>query len=428
MLPTIRRRFCSTFSHVVNDAIRLIRVTENDRVLNIKWCDGHEAVLPIIWLRDTSPDPKTYTFSPAMTARNLVMDKFDVEQSPTSIKLDKDKNELVLEWPGDIVSRYPSTWLRFRNPSCPSARLNRRLNYLLPETTWSSEDMKKRLKTFNHDDVMYDDKTLHDFLEAVCLDGLAVIRNGPKVNGEGVVEEIADRIGFLQRTHFGEVFEVKAKQDASNKAYASTSGLPFHTDFPSLSHPPQLQMLHMAQQAHEGGNSLFVDGFHVAQMLNLINPDAFNLLTKHSMEYIEEGYDVHDGPDGAPRKFDFYMTARHKVIKLDEEGHVIKIQFGNAMRSWFYDCDPNKIQEIYDAMKLFTNLCYDEKNVLKLHLEDGDTVLWANTRVLHTRDDYVDAPGNQRTLKGCYFNWDIVKSKVRVLRKNLNLPESQPSA
>lgn len=32
----------------------------------------------LVWLRDCSPDPLTYTFSPAMTARNLWMRDFDV--------------------------------------------------------------------------------------------------------------------------------------------------------------------------------------------------------------------------------------------------------------------------------------------------------------------------------------------------------------
>lgn len=39
------------------------------------------------------------------------------------------------------------------------------------------------------------------------------------------------------------VFEVSTKSDASNMAYASNGGLPFHTDFPSLSHPPQVSLI-----------------------------------------------------------------------------------------------------------------------------------------------------------------------------------------
>ncbi|PIO60775.1 hypothetical protein TELCIR_17719, partial [Teladorsagia circumcincta] len=117
-------------------------------------------------------------------------------------------------------------------------------------------------------------------------------------------------------------------------------------------------------------------------------PDVFDILTKYSIEFIEEGFDVHEGTDGKPKKFDFNI--------LDDTGRVVKIQFGNAMRSWFYDCDPEKIQDIYRAMKTFSDYCYKEENILKFPLENGDTVLWANTRLLHGRDEYRNVPNDSR--------------------------------
>lgn len=54
------------------------------------------------------------------------------------------------------------------------------------------------------------------------------------------------------------------------------------------------------------------------------------------------------------------------------DGNVIRIQFGNAMRSWFYECDVNEIQEIYRAMKLFTDYCYLPENILKIQMENGE--------------------------------------------------------
>ena len=67
---------------------------------------------------------------------------------------------------------------------------------------------------------------------------------------------------------FRETFEVCPKPDASNMAYASANELPYHTDFPSLQNPPQLQMLHMRTRAQCGGGlSMFVDGFQVAEQV-----------------------------------------------------------------------------------------------------------------------------------------------------------------
>ncbi|EPB77063.1 putative gamma-butyrobetaine dioxygenase [Ancylostoma ceylanicum] len=346
----------------ITSAAKIASVSQPiNRIITVEWTDGMKGKFPVIWLRDCSPDPVTYSVGPAMVARNLTMNEFDVEQSPKDVRLEND--ELVIDWE-DTQSRFDSTWLRIRNPSDEKAADLRRRVYLFPERTWGKDEIESRLKKFDHDAVMNDDKVTH------------------------------------------KVFEVSTKPDASNKAYASDGGLPFHTDFPSLSHPPQLQMLHMVQRAEEGGNSLFVDGFHVAEQLRREKPEVFNILTKYSLEFIEEGFDVHDGPDGKPKKFDYNMCARHRTIKLDERGRVIKIQFGNAMRSWFYDCNPEEIQDIYRC----------------------DTVLWANTRLLHTRDAFRNASNGSRTLTGCYFAWDIVKSRVRFLRRKLGLPSAQPSA
>lgn len=377
-------------------------------------------------MRDCSPDAQTYSLSPAMSARNLHMSSFDVEVEPLSYSISTD-NQLHVQWPGNVTSKFPSEWLQLRNPSSASAAERRRRWYLFPSETWGRDQIGQRLGRFDYNDVINDDKTLHDFLEKVCLDGIAVIKNGPK--GErGAVEKIGERIGFIQRTHFGNVFEVCTKPDASNMAYAVPSTLPFHTDFPSLSDPPQLQMLHMLIKAKEGGNSLFVDGFNVANQLRVERPDVFEILTTMECEFIEEGYDVHDGPKGETLNFPFNMAARHTTIKTDASGRVVRVQFGNAMRSWFYDCEPEKIQELYRALKVFTDYVYQERNLLKITLQEGDTVLWANTRLLHTRDGYEEGGDRRRTLTGCYFAWDIVKSRVRQLSRKLSLPSAQPSA
>uniref|UniRef100_A0A7E4UUC6 TauD domain-containing protein n=1 Tax=Panagrellus redivivus TaxID=6233 RepID=A0A7E4UUC6_PANRE len=86
-------------------------------------------------------------------------------------------------------------------------------------------------------------------------------------------------------------------------------------------------MLHIYQWAAKGGLSMFVDGFKIADIMRKNHPEAFKILTETQLEYIEEGYDIHER-NGADYKFTFDMTARHRVIKLDEKTKkVIKIQF-----------------------------------------------------------------------------------------------------
>lgn len=41
----------------------------------------------------------------------------------------------------------------------------------------------------------------------------------------------------------------------------------------------------------------------------------FDLLTRVKMEYIEQGYDVHEGIDAKPHTFYYDMAAQHRVIR-----------------------------------------------------------------------------------------------------------------
>jgi alpha-ketoglutarate-dependent taurine dioxygenase len=114
------------------------------------------------------------------------------------------------------------------------------------------------------------------------------------------------------------------------------------------------------------------------------------------------------------------------------------VVFSQTIRTWFFDVEPEKVLKVYEAIKVFLDYCYKPENLLKTKLETGnfrkniyrnyslgDTVLWANTRVLHARTEYKITPGSPvRCLNGCYFKWDYVKSKIREIRDKLQLPEN----
>jgi hypothetical protein len=200
-------------------------------------------------------------------------------------------------------------------------------------------------------------KVLHDFLTAVCIYGIAVIEGADQSCGDIALREIVNRIGILNRNHFGyfsfafyipnkeayifsfrEIFEVYPKMNASNMAYATSKELHYHTDFPSLQEPPNLQMLHMRKKAECGGGlSMFVDGFYIAELVGKKtrescrleydkavysqmaknHPALFQMLCSIPIEFIEEGFDTHKLLDGTEEHFDYKMVGRHKTFKCE---------------------------------------------------------------------------------------------------------------
>ncbi|KAI1723757.1 taurine catabolism dioxygenase tauD, tfdA family domain-containing protein [Ditylenchus destructor] len=389
--------------------IHAITNLAENRAVQILFEDGTSGHYPYVWLRDCSLDSKTYSITDSIKARQLLIRDFDINVCPERIHHDVPNNSLVIHWPGGATSRYDKGWLWSRNPTSTVVRNLRRKFYLEDTKPWNTEEIIKRLCKFQHGQFLKEEKVLHDFLTAVSEDGIAILTNGP--THDGVVNNIGERIGFIHRTHFGIEFKVAKKENASNMAYASGDELPYHTDFPSLSQPPQLQLLHMMQRATEGGVNMFVDGFKVAELMKAECPDLYKILCEAELEYIEEGYDVHEIEAGKEITFHFDMVARHKVFTTNDEGRVVKVQFGNAMRT----------------LKTFTMYCYRPDMQLLFYLENGDTVLWANTRLLHARSAYSSAPNQERSIAGCYFSWDIVKSRIRLARDRLQLPENQLS-
>jgi hypothetical protein len=182
--------------------ISSVHKDDHNRWFKISFSDGNIGIYPYVWLRDTSLDPSTYSITDSMKARNLMMRDFDVEVSPIKFNFDIKKNDLKVLWPGNVETIYPATWLKTRNLFSSSIRQHRNNVYLSPGKSWNKKEIEQRLQKFDHNQVMNDDKALHDFLYAVCCDGIAVLKNGP-LKDKKTVDEIGDRIGLIHQTHFG---------------------------------------------------------------------------------------------------------------------------------------------------------------------------------------------------------------------------------
>uniref|UniRef100_A0AC35FWZ3 TauD/TfdA-like domain-containing protein n=1 Tax=Panagrolaimus sp. PS1159 TaxID=55785 RepID=A0AC35FWZ3_9BILA len=104
IFQAIQRGFAKARINIIHRNISSIHNDTNNRWLKISFIDGNYGIFPYVWLRDTSLESSTYSISDSMKARNLMMRDFDVEVVPKSLKLDKEKNELKILWPGNIES------------------------------------------------------------------------------------------------------------------------------------------------------------------------------------------------------------------------------------------------------------------------------------------------------------------------------------
>lgn len=100
---------------------------------------------------------------------------------------------------------------------------------------------------------------------------------------------LANRVGFIRRTHYGEEFVVKAKDDTSNVAYLSTP-LQLHTDLPYYEYKPGVNLLHcLVQTTSPGAFNLLTDGFYVANEMKQKYSDFYRILTQTLVDWCDVG-------------------------------------------------------------------------------------------------------------------------------------------
>ncbi len=367
--------------------IERLHVTR-DRV-QVTWGDGRECDYHHIWLRDNCPS----VWHPTTWERTLDSMQIDPDIEPTSVRL-SEQGDLVIEWPGADTSVFDPAWLREYSYDAQS-RAERRPQ---PQP-WDGPTIAQR-PTFDGPALMRDDGALLQWLQQLRDDGFSLVRQVPLT--DTAVEALAGRIAFCRQTNFGVGFEVASKPNANNVAYTALE-LKAHTDLPNREMPPGIQFLHCLQFEAEGGDSLFVDGFHAAEQLRQADPGAFELLSTTAVPFR-----FHDA--------EWDLRWKAPVIQLDHDGGLAEIRYHNALMAPL-DVSADQVRPMYRALRAFTDILRAPQNVFQVRLQPGDLVAFHNRRVLHGRAAF-DPESGPRRLLGCYVDIDEFNSRIRILERD----------
>jgi gamma-butyrobetaine dioxygenase len=219
---------------------------------------------------------------------------------------------------------------------------------------------------------------------------------------EGTVLRVAETFGYVRRTNYGELFDVRTELDPSNLAFTGLAISP-HTDNPYRDPVPTLQLLHCVQNAVEGGDTGLVDGFLAASLLADESPADLRLLASTPVPFAW---------------CDATNTLRAEVplIELDCRGEPRCVRFNNRSMEAIAGT-PESLAAFYDAYRHFAEIVTREELRLSFRLEGGDCLMFDNRRVLHARTAFVDDTGGSRHLQGCYADVDGLLSSIAVLER-----------
>jgi len=352
------------------------------------WADGRVSRFPALWLADNRPEtcrgeegqrlvdaielPEQIAVRRAAILANGIWVMFDCFDEPAV---------------------FDPAWLR-RHALDPASRAERRQ---VPRL-WDATLAREPLPAADYAAVIRDKAALLGWLRHVDRLGFALLQGVPTT--PGAVCDVVSLFGYVRETNYGRLFDVVSVEEPLNLAFTALA-LGNHTDNPYRDPVPQLQLLHCLESAGEGGESIVVDGFAVAERLRREAPAAFDLLakTKVPFRYVEPGS----------------VDLRHAapLIELDAGGELRTVRY-NSRSIGPVDLDPDAVPAFYDAHRRFGRMLHDPAMTVGFKLRAGGLFIVDNRRVLHGRRGF---GGGRRHLQGAYADADSLMSRLRVLER-----------
>ncbi|RCK65445.1 putative oxidoreductase AIM17 [Candida viswanathii] len=326
-----------------------------------------------VFLRDASRSPDSVDpissqklFTTAEGATNLSINSPPLVDSAT-------EPALKVQWNNDgkiIDSSYPVSFLE--RYSTPSGRRDRKL--------WDKQELESNLESLqiNYEDILNKEESFFQALYNLNRYGLTFVNNIPHPelttmsednSAEWPVFKIASRFGYIKKTFYGTLFDVKNQKDkAVNIAYTNTF-LPLHMDL----------LYYESPQACSGEN-IFCDSFLAAEHVRKVDPAAYTALTKIPITY---HYDNNN---------EYYYYKRPLIIEDAEIGdgfpEIAAINYAPPFQGHW--------------KSLFETYINEPENHFEIKMPEGSCVIFENRRALHSRNEFSDLNNGDRWLMGTY--------------------------
>lgn len=385
------------------NTLRAIRnVAWTPSTLMLEWTDGGKVELASVWLRDNLNRDRDAT-----NGQRLI-DVAELPATPRIRRAELQGSAVRIEWQDESGGAdFDLEWLATQAaviagaPVVPRPRL------------WSDGARLDASRHFAWATLpeAREAGTLASWLGRLLADGLAFLSGVPAETG--AILEAVRPIGQVTETNYGLIFDVRAVPDPENLAY-SDRGLGLHTDNPYREPVPGFQALHVLEAAPDGGESLFADGFALAQHLKGEDPAAFELIARTPVPF-------------AYRSRNAALRAERPLIQLSCRGEIVAVHYNSRSIEPLPLAAP-AAERYYGAYRRFAMLLREPRFTLRFMLRAGDLVVFDNQRILHGRTAFASVR-HPRHLQGCYLTRDSVFSRAALLGEQVpGEPEPDPSA
>ena len=215
-------------------------------------------------------------------------------------------------------------------------------------------------------------------------------------------EKVSTRFSHLMPTVYGRMHEITDAGEFSDVAYTQ-SGLDPHTDMPYLECPPGIITLHVVYHFGEGGESVLLDGYHMAKQLQVKSPDTYKMLTTTPLTISNRS---------EKRENRYWFTLRVPIIALNPVTNEPEtLRYNNYDKAPLDSIPQDQLPEFYSALTEFSRMTEDPQYQLQFKLKPGTVMFVDNHRLIHGRTDYT----GRRCIFGTFLPRDDTISAARRL-------------
>ena len=378
----------------VSDIYKILQATNDSTSIEIEWGDGHQSTYHHVWLRHNC-DCASCRHSGTDQNMNLI-ENIPVDIQPSALKATADRIEL--SWAGGAhKTRYQAEWLRSH---CYSDEERKRRD---SRPTLIDADFAQSISKTNYQRYLETDAGLLETMRAVNKFGIAMVTSA--LPEDQTIVHLAQRFGPIRETNYGAINDMKVHNDQI--VISSTdAALTAHCDEPYCYEPLGIGFFHCMKSAiDQGGTSIFVDCFKIAEDLRKEDPEAFEILTTIPVQFMR------DHPDEQEYR------AEGTLIALDFFGHINGIRYAERPLAPL-DIPGQLIRPYYRAFGEFTRRARDPKNEIRFKMNTGDVAIFDNQRMTHGRTAFT----GDRHLRTAYVERDFFHSKLRVLSRRAGNP------
>ena len=362
-----------------------------DRALTVRWGDGRLNRIYHLWLRDNCTCRQCGTTESGARILRLV----DIPEDVSPERADVEDGALTIRWrPDGHRSRYELDWLREHFWSEESVANARR--------TWGAE-LTLDLTCRAYAEIRDSEEERLALVERIHRDGIALLGGvGPS---REAFEEAAALIGPIRSYSYEAISDIFVEPEApidvsaplAQRLAYSGAALSLHVDESFRGTQPGLVLFQCVEaDAAGGGESVLVDGFRLAELLEERMPDAFELLSRIATTFRRR----HEG-------FDY--DTRTPVFTLDAGGAVVRFCWAEKSAAPIR-APEHLIESIYAARRALLELVHDESLQARVALRPGDLLIADNYRVMHGRTAY----RGRRHLRHCHVDRDEMYSRYRM--------------